>query len=185
MFHKNYLDSSNISSRFDYLVSQGAFKNLSDTGLVDQAAFDISENGLVPSGEFLGKMGMLANANILWLLEGRGSPFAVNRFEDDEEAALYLNELLVEGFYINIVTYKEITSGSIALDWCVVCTLPTAWRFQGRWIEHEHVEVVTGNLGMLTREEIQAVAGTHQITRKEISPGAFRELTHGLAAFDQ
>lgn len=166
------LNESDISSRFNYLLNERAFRNLYPAELVEQAAIDVAENGYIPSGDFLGKMGFLSNASTSWLLEGTGAPFPATYFEDDDEAAIHLDELLAE----HGTVYQIITANS---EWCLAFAIPT-WLFvDGTWEKHNSISVMTGNLGPLTIERLEEAKETHQVIQREVTNERFELLETG------
>ncbi len=105
----------------------------------------------------------------------KGTPLNINSFSDDDEAYMYLDELLMEDFTLYLVT-----SGN---DWLIVCTLPTCTNVRQIKKSHLKEEVICGSLGNITRNRLQEAAETHKVLQVEFSKEKFELLKSGQAAF--
>jgi hypothetical protein len=120
-------------------------------------------------------MGMMTNASSNWLLTGKGSPLNTETFDCDEEAYVYLDDLLTEDFTVYLVSCDK--------DWLVVCTLPIKYEVRRVLKSCLRIEIITGNLGHLTRNRLQEATATHQVLQVQFSRERFERLKAGQVSF--
>lgn len=118
----------------------------------------MTRTGSTPGGDTLSAIARCENARIDWILDGRGAPYNVSCVTSDDVAAELLEELMAEdGWTITIVT----DSRRIALVLDQVGSFEVkdgkdeggAQRF--RTVEHSIVEVLVGNIGRLTLDQVR------------------------------
>lgn len=173
MLHEHtFILNNDLSGRFHYLLSNGAFNHLTGTGLIESAVSKIAR-GNYPDGDFVGKMGSYASQH--WLFYGEGVPFNVYHFSNDAEAADYLGELLAEDFRIYIVRSEQSHH-----KWLLYCFLPTCKHFDHRWLPYRETIVISGDLGSLTLEQAQKPkTRTSKIPHIEVDQEEFELLQQG------
>jgi len=169
-------DHSNFLSKLDYL-SAGRNKTpwLQSIGLTKGTISRLINQSGDPSETILRTLYHSENASLHWLTEGKGHPFLVNRVLSDAEGAALLAELLEEsGWTIYLVT------GSGCVGYTLVLTQPGQYDIKGRPVDYTLVEIISGNLGAKTQEEIALEAAfenrCHQL---EISQDEYQRLQSG------
>lgn len=104
---------------------------------LDRGIIERLFNGKEAKGETLAHISRLENVSITWLLEGKGSPYLVNKCTSDDEAADYLGALLDEHGW---TAYICETADRTAL----VLTLPASFETKkGEKINYTIVETIT------------------------------------------
>lgn len=105
--------------------------------------------GTIPTSETLNAISRCENVSITWLLDGRGAPYTVHKFSDDEECLEYLDALLEEkSWTVYLVTDQK----RLAL----VLTMPAKYKAREEWISYTVVEVLTGRCGRKTLNRVRA-----------------------------
>ena len=166
--------NNDVIGRFKILFDNGVLTPLDGTDFIEAELSNLME-GRYLSGEFLGKCSMLTNADMHWLLTGNGNPIDVTIFDHDEDAEIFLDELLVEDFVLHLVKSGD--------EWLIVATLPISVEVQKTRKYSLRAEVITGNLGGLTRKRLQEANHTHKVFRVEFSRENFDLLRSGQVSF--
>lgn len=89
------------------------------------------------------------NVSISWLLEGKGRPFIVHRFDADEAAADYLELLLRDESGWNVYEIAAPDNRH-----AVVLTMPGAVERKGNRIHYTILEAVVGDVGDRARSVV-------------------------------
>ncbi|SCX40522.1 hypothetical protein [Nitrosospira sp. Nsp1] len=106
-------------------------------------------SGTVPTSETLNAISRHENVNITWLLDGRGEPYNVHKFPDDEECVEYLDSLFDEkSWTVYLVTDQK----RLAL----VLTMPAQYKVKEEWISYSVVEILAGRCGRKTLNRVRA-----------------------------
>lgn len=93
------------------------------------------------------------NVSISWLLEGKGRPFIVHRFDTDESAAGHLERLLAECPGWNV--YEIFSEDGRA---AITLTRAGTIERKGSWIDYTLAEVIVGAVG----DKAQSVVRHHE-----------------------
>ena len=161
-----------LHSRFNILKINGILDPLKDTNIVEENWAQLSEEGRPPTDEFLAKLGLVLGVSISWLLKGIGSPYPVVDFYDDETAAEYLSELLIEPSACYVI------SGGTE-EFCIAHVVDTTWPVRGKRISSKSITLLSGNLGFHSRQLLLDVGDTHPASQVTISPNDFDSLKNG------
>lgn len=127
------------------------------------------KKGHIPGPDLLTPLCRIENVSLNWLLEGRGTPYLVYPCADDDDAAQYLDTLLID-------------EPSWALYWlsdglrhAVVLTQPAGLGEGDKRINYTAVEIVVGPLGAQTRQR----AAQHDPQWIQLPPARLYQLETG------
>ena len=129
-------------------------------------------SGTIPTSEALNAISRHENVNITWLLDGRGEPYNVHKFADDEECADYLDRLFEEKSWI---VYLITDQKRLA----VVLTMPAQYKVKEDWISYTVVEVLVGRCGRKTLNRVRAEIPVCKVFLINTYPQTLAELARG------
>lgn len=140
---------------------------------IGQGPINTMFKGSIPSHEFLSAICRYENISLNWLLEGKGAPCLVHRFDSDEATAEYLATLLEdEPWDIHVVGDHR--------QYAVVLTQPGAYECKKEFVEYTLVEILTGACAGLTgRVARRAAATVYNAYIVEATPDEMQALQEG------
>ncbi len=164
--------SNDILSRIQLLTKDGTLAALEPTGLVESTIKQVGD-GYYPDGYFIAKAARICGLSPSWILEGTGSPYPVNYFDDDS-AAEFLDELLAEISTIYLIVTED-------GKFCVQTSVPTMDEVQGKWIQSHSTELISGDIGPATKQRVSEArqANNHKVSDVCISNMEFYRITGG------
>lgn len=128
--------------------------------------------GTIPTSETLNAISRHENINTTWLLDGRGEPYIVHKFADDEECADYLDALFDEkSWTVYLVTDQK----RLAL----VLTMPARYKVKEEWVSYMVVEVLAGRCGRKTLNRVRAEIPVCSVFLINTYPHTMHDLSRG------
>ena len=117
-------------------------------GLSTGTASRLLEN-TVPGTDILTAIMRTEHVNLNWLLEGKGTPFMLDAYND---AQAFMNTMRMHASDANYDVYisADVDSGNAA----AIFALPASYTFKKKVIEYTHIEVLLGPLTKRLRDEV-------------------------------